>query len=425
MKSRFFKLFACVGSIAVLCMQSSPAEAIFASVKATGMAATCIAYPQDSLVAAYNPAGMAFIGNRLDIEGAWIHDTGRGRISGNDSALAPLVNHSFKGMKTKDVYPVGFGYNRSYCLCGFDVSLGFVLYNRNFQKTTYTKPLVLLGTSKPGLEYINQTFAPVISVKFCENHSFGIAINRQIQRFKVKGIEKFDNLIGSIKPGHVTNREYSYSFGWMPTFGYYGQWTDCLSVGVTYQPETPMKRFHKYSGFLAHRGRLNIPRKIGAGIAYRITPCITVAFDVEQIHWAPIHSLRNKLLHNGNIEQLGSKHGPGFGFRDQMYYRVGIDWQIDPCWCVRMGFRHARAPFKRSQTTVNLLLLDCVEDFLTFGATWSPACNHEISALFAWGFHKKIHGKGQTIPDTPTLGGGKVNVSEQKYALGLAWGYCY
>lgn len=419
MKLRFLKTLTYLGCALSFCLQHSNAEAIFASVKATGMAATCIAYPQDAVVGAYNPAGMAFVGDRYDIEAAWVHDRGRAHVSGNLSPLAPLVNGSFNGMRTKDVVPVGTGFNKTFCLCGWELSAGWVVYNRNYQKTTYTKPAVLFGTSNLGLEYLHETISPMVSVRLFECHSLGISLNYQVERLKVNGLENFDNPLRTTRPGHVTNKGYNYATGWGFTIGYYGQWTDCLSVGLTYQPMTEMSRLSKYKGFLAHHGRLNIPPKYGAGISYKVLPCVTVAFDVEYIQWDRVKALSNKLLHNGALELLGAQHGPGFGFRNQTYYRVGADWQINDCWVVRAGYRFARAPFPKSQTTVNLLTLDTVESFATVGATWSWDCQHEISGLFAWGFENTISGRN-VIP--VQFGGGNVKLKEQKYALGLSFG---
>lgn len=427
MTLRFINIFSCIGLTLALCMQSSTAEAIFASVKSTGMAAACISYPLDSLVGAYNPAGMVDIGNRFDLEVGWVHDKGHARVKGNLSPFAPLVNGNYNGMRTKDVYPANFGLNKVFCLRDWEVSAGLILYNRNFQKTTYTKPFILLGTSNLGLEYVNETLSPCFAVKFLKRHSLGLSVNYQIERIKVNGIENFDHPVlppplppGSIDPGHVTNRGYNYATGWGVTLGYRGEIYNGLFIGVTYQPETGMSRLNKYKGFLANKGRLNIPRKIGAGISYRILPCVVLAFDVEHIQWSKIRALHNPLLHDGVVEPLGSKNGPGFGFRNQWYYRVGANWQIDDCWSVRIGFRHANTPIRKTQTAVNLLTLDTVQDFATIGATYCINCRHEISAMYAYGFEHEVKGKN-SVP--ASFGGGEVDLKEQKFALAVAWGW--
>jgi len=419
--NRFFlNFFLSIGILTTFFLQPSKVEAIFASVKATGMAAACISYPLDTLVGAYNPAGMSDIGNRFDLEAAWVQDWGSAAIRNNVLDYGRL-NKVYDGMRTKYVFPVGFGLNKIWCLNDeWQIATGIVLYNRNYQKTTYKHAVPLFGTTPLGLEYLNETVSPMISIQWCGSHSLGISANYQVERIKVNGLQNFDLPYVSIAPGHVTNRGYDYSTGWGFTVGYLGHITDCLSIGITYQPETSMSRMNKYKGFLAHKGKLNIPRKIGAGISYLITPCFAIAFDVEQIHWKPVKALSNPLLHKGMLEELGSANGPGFGFKDQWYYRLGIEWEVDECWTIRAGYRHANSPIRDSQAAINMLTLDAVEDFITVGATWNYNENNEISFVFAYGFENEIHGK-EAIP--AEFGGGDVHLKEQKYAVGLAWGY--
>jgi long-chain fatty acid transport protein len=430
MKLRFITTLACFGMIGSLCLQPAQVEAIFASVKATGMAAACISYPLDTLVGAYNPAGEIDIGDRFDLEGAWVNDRGSIDVRGNQfpippGAPVPPINGHANGMRTKNVFPADFGFNKSWCFGdNIELSTGLILYNRNYQKTSYSQILTLFGTSHAGLEYVNETISPIVAVGWC-GQSLGVSANYQIERLKVNGVQNFDHPPapgipgGTVDPGHVTNRGYDYSTGWGFTVGYLGHFFDCLNIGVTYQPETSMSRLNKYKGFLAEHGKLNIPRKIGAGISYRFFSCVVLAFDVEHIHWKPIKALSNQLLHDGELELLGSRHGPGFGFRDQWYYRVGADWQINECFAVRAGFRHANTPIRKTQTAVNVLTLDTVEDFITVGGTWNISECNELSIMYAYGIEKTIHGKN----DVPaSLGGGTVKLSEQKYALGLAWG---
>jgi len=403
--------------ITTLFLHTSQVEAVFASAKSTGMAATSISYPIDSLAGAYNPAGIAVVGDRLDVEAAWVRDTGHGSVHKN---LLSIANGSFEGMKTKDAYPVGFGLTKTWNLgCDLDIAAGVIVYNRNYQKTTFGKPLILFGTSRPGLEYINETISPIIAVKIYDSHTIGISANYQVERIKVNGLQNFDNIFRSIAPNHVTNRGYGYANGWGATIGYFGQITNCLSIGATYQPETKMSRITKYKGFLADRGKLNVPQKIGFGIAYKILPCLAVAFDVEHIRWKPIKSLSNPFP---AVERLGEVNGPGFGFSNQWYYRLGMEWQIDESWTARIGYRHANTPVRKSQTAVNLLTLDTVEDYLTAGLTWAFNCSSEITIVGAYGFENEVKGKN-SIP--LAFGGGEVNIKEQKFAVGLAWGWKY
>ena len=87
-----------------LTCQSLAAET-FASVKGMGMGHTGAVYPQDTLCAAYNPAGMVFQGNRADIECTWYQRQGNISVAGSilaggngtysaSRAIISLVPHS-------------------------------------------------------------------------------------------------------------------------------------------------------------------------------------------------------------------------------------------------------------------------------------------------------------------------------------------
>lgn len=431
-------LAATMAGVMGLCAITSQAEAIAASVKTFGMAATGVAYPLDALAGAYNPAGHVEIGDRLDLGVHWVHERGHATIKGN--ALAPpfpVLNGKYQGFKTKDFYSPDFGINKRLGCCD-EWAVGLVIYNRNFSKTTYNRPFPLFGTSNPGLEYLHETITPVLAYKLNECHNFGIGVNFMVERLKVNGLENLArspsalNPLGSIHPTRVTNKGYDYSTGWSFILGWQWHILDNLTFGLTYQPKTPMRKLKKYEGFLS-RGRLDIPPMYSAGIAWNVWDCVTVAFDVQRYQWDQIRALHNPLLHDGRIELLGSRHGPGFGFRNQTFYRVGIDWRLTEDLSVRAGFRHGNAPIRRSQTVVNQLTLDCVEDFVTAGATYQLNCANEVSAYFAYGFEKKIKGKNSIPPGIPIVnpfipfgfGGGEADLVEQKFAFGLAWGWNY
>lgn len=408
-----------VGAALGLLCQTSTAHAVIASIKSTGMAATAVAYPQDALCAAFNPAGNAEIGDRLDFGVTWSHDRGRAYVSGN---RLPAANGSFNAYKTANFYSPDFGVNKTFgCDCQY--SVGFITFNRDQSKTTYNTAFPLIGTTHLGLEYVHEQLGPVFAWKIHDCLSIGLSVDIHIQRIKVNGVQNFDNPLFSANPGHVTNRGYSYSSGCGVTIG--AQWhvLPCLTIGAAYQPQTSMRKFKKYDGFIAQDGKFNIPQRWFAGIAWRFLPCATIAFDIEHDRWTDINALHNPLLDNGQLNQLGSRHGPGFGWRSQTYYRVGIDYALTENIIVRAGYRHVNSPIRRSQTVVNQLTLDTVRDAVTVGGTYIINDCYEASTFFAWGFRHRINGKN-SIPGFP-FGGGEADLKQQKYALGVSFGWNY
>lgn len=422
---------------------SGSADALLASVKTLGMAATGIAYPQDALAAAFNPAGAVEICDRIDIGFTWAQDKGHSRIHGNElpeqilAFLGGPVNGTFNGFKQSNAWNPDFGINKRLG-CDNEWAVGLVVFNRNYQKTTFDKPFVLLGTSNPGLEYINETASAVIAYRINECHNIGLNINLQGERLKVNGLEHVGNPLfpglQTVHPGHVTNKGYDYAFGWGVTLGWQWHITDCLTFGLTYQPQTSMTKLKKYDGFI-HKGKLDVPAIYSGGIAWRFCDCATIAFDVQHYDWNGVRNLHKPLLHTETVdnvevevlEPLGSKNGPGFGFRSQTFYRLGIDYNINCDWTIRAGYRYGNTPIRPSQTIVNQLTLDTPENFFTCGFSYRPNCNNEISGFFAWGFEKTIKGK-HSIPEgfPPNgFGGGECDLTARKAAVGISWGYYY
>jgi long-chain fatty acid transport protein len=407
-----------LGTFAAILCQSSEAEALAASVKTFGMAGTGVAYAQDALAVAYNPAGMAWVGDRLDLGIHWAHDSGKTKIHGN---LLPTTNDTYHAYKTKNFYSPEFGVNKTFgCECEW--SVGLAVYNRQQGKTTYNKPFGLIGTSNLGLEYVHETISPVVAYRLNDCHSFGITLNCMVQRLKVNGIQKFDNAIFSSHPGHVTNKGYDWSVGFGTTLGWQWKVFDGFTLGLTYQPKTSMPRFNKYKGFLAQKGKFDIPQVFSGGISWRFVDCATICFDVQYYDWAQIKALHNKLA--GGLaelaqDKLGTSKGTGFGWKSQTFYRVGLDFAATEDLILRVGYRHVNANTKKSQTVVNQLILDIVDDYATCGATYRINCDQEVSAYFAYGFKNKIKGNG-SIP--ASFGGGESDIEAQKFALGLGWG---
>lgn len=413
----YSKIIFCILSFTIL-LFSTQVEALIGSTKATGMGAVGQAYPQDALAGLFNPAGITDICDRVDVGVTWIHDEGFSRISGN---LVPGVNGRFGAYRTKNFFSGDFGINKRLCVRGWDVAVGFVVYNRNANKTTYSTEFPLLGTSDLGMEYIHETLSPIVAVRYCD-HSFGISLNYNIQRIKVDGLENFDNPFLSIEPGKVTNRGYSYSNGIGFTVGWKWDIMPCLIVGASIQPTCHMNNFGKYKGFLAQRGLLKNPAIVSAGVRYRFLPCASINFDVQYFAWNKIRSVHNPLEPNIFISRLGEENGPGFGWRSQWIYRIGADWDIDECWTVRAGMRLSDSPITRRQTAVNLLTDDTVGNYIMTGFSWRPFARSELSFYYAHGFKREIHGQ-DSIPET--LGGGEVDLVQHKDIVSGSIGFYY
>lgn len=386
-----------------------------ASVKALGMGSTGVAFPQDAIASAYNPAGINDLDDRLDIGAIYAYTIGKGKISLN---FFPEVDDVYNGTKTKEILLAEIGLTKT---LPYHLSAGLAIYNQDYVKTTYTKPLPIFGTSKAGLEYIHEVIAPALSWQFHPCHSIGLCANIHIQRFKVKGLENLDRSLVAAFPGYVTNRGYEYSSGVGLKLGWLGQLSSSLTLGATYQPKTTMRRFHKYKSFFPDKGIADIPSAYSLGVAWRPLDCLALTCDVEWVQWRDVRAYRNGAAENPILNRLGTKNGSGFGFRNQILYCFGCQLDLNECWTLRAGFRHSRSIVKSSSTSVNLLTLETIEDYISLGATYWLG-SQEISFFYAHGFENPIYG---TKPLSLLVGSGFVDIKQERDAFGLSWGYRY
>lgn len=396
----------------LLALWPSDGHAFFTSVKSMGMAGAVSAHPIDSLVAAYNPAGLAFVGDRWDLGLSWVNNWGRAAYSENDVVWGTFNSHH----SGNNLFIPEFGVNKYTCECQF--TWGFVIYNRSFYKTEYKYANPLFGTSKPGLEYMHYVAAPTGTLRFGCNHAIGVTIDFHGQRLKVEGLENYANDADSKHDSSVTNRGYDYSGGIGATIGWMSKVSDCVSIGISYSPTVIMSRFSDYDGLLADEGKLNIPQRYQGGVAIEMVNDFFVTFDIEFTKYNEIGALDHPLLPNFDRHRFGSDKGPGLGWMDQTTFRFGAEWKINEEFDARLGYVYHRNPIPSSQTLANTLIPNVINQYVTWGGSWRRACN-EFSFYGAYGFTNKEHGR-DSIPDS--LGGGEVSLQEQQWVAGFTWG---
>lgn len=381
------------------------------SSKSSGRGWTAMAQPQDTLSGAYNPSGLAFIGDRWDLGALYMRPDGTMTISGNED-----FNGTFSSHKDKNFFLPEFGINKDVCECY--MTFGLIGYNRNFAKTTYSSPIDIYGTSKLGLEYVQETLAPVLTIRFGGCHAIGVSVDFIFQRLKVNGLENFANPFFSEEPNRVTNKGYDSSYGITGTVGWTSIFDNWVFVGLAYQPEVKMTRFAKYKGLLPNKGEMNLPQRMMGGVAVRPIPCLTIEFDVEYVKWNDTKVFNNRLdLNFFDLPAFGTEDGVGLGWRNQAHFRFGIEYMPMDDLILRIGYSQARTPIKSSGTFQGALTANVVEEYITMGLTYHWDFCYEISTFYAYGFEQKVNGSIPVI-----LGGGDISLKGSSMLAGISIG---
>jgi long-chain fatty acid transport protein len=383
--------------------------------KAMGGAA--VATSENTMNAGTNPASLSNVDAGWDIGAEVFMPDRSATITGN---LNPAVNGDYDG-NGKDMFliPEG-GYKRQ---LNDKHSVGVVVYGNGGMNSSYNKPVPLFGTTNAGINLEQLVVAPTWSTKINENNSVGVSLNLAYQRFSATGLQNFTG--ASISPTNVTDNGNDASTGVGATIGWQGKLSPTVTAGVAYRSKTNMGKLDKYQGLFAEQGDLDMPAATTAGIAWQATPKTLIAADIQQIEYSKIKAMANDNSFLTAPTPLGADNGPGFGWKDQTVYKIGVKHQVKPDFAVLAGYNHAKNPLKSSQTQFNILAPATVEDHVTLGGEWKLNNKANLTAAYTHAFGKGVNGSGSIVPGANPLlgqqGGGEANLNMEQNAVGIAY----
>jgi hypothetical protein len=172
-------------------------------VKQQGQGGAGVAFPGDGLAGATNPAGLLFVGDRIDFGLTLFRPTRYGIIADNGGSDANVV---YDANRAKNFYLPELGYSH---LLRPNTALGVTLYGNGGMNTPYTVPIPLLGTSRGGVDLQQLFVSPTLAYKVDKHNSLGLAVNIAYQCFAAEGLQDFaapsPPYQVSSDPAHVTN----------------------------------------------------------------------------------------------------------------------------------------------------------------------------------------------------------------------------
>lgn len=403
--------------------------------KATGMGGAGVAYPQDAMATAYNPASMTEVGEaRLDGTLELFYPP---RAVVHDSALLPSNERSHD-----DWYPIpAIGAVLSNPATPYAMGMAVVgaglgtTYTQN--NGTMFRPNGITAYKNVGVFLMQMQMLPSLAFKIDENNSVGASLVIAMQTFRAFGLEAFSTLGFTSNTSQLTNRGYDWSLGGGYRLGWFGTYFDKkLNLGLTYAPKVDMQRFNEYRGLFARRGEFDIPESYMGGLAIKLTPKVDVAFDVERILWSKIPSIGNPGPDASNPSSFfplcpgtdksscltGGENGLGFGWTNQTVYKLGFAYKYAKDLTLRAGVNYGKSPIPPSQVLFNMLAPATVEKHITFGATWTQKDNNELTLAFMHAFKNTIKGPTVFGPNPGPVNGTNAAISMSQTSLSIAYG---
>ncbi len=424
--------------------------------KAKGMGGAATATTNDTFGGANNPASMVWVGDRLDI-GVDVFMPKRSASRQGSTGFGGAYNGTSESDSNIFLVPE-FGYNK---LINPNLSLGVTVYGNGGMNTDYSPGLnggagaqafapscqgapanILFGCGRLGVDLMQLIIAPTASYKINANHSIGVSPLIGYQRFKVDGLQAYDETLGfagggtfTSSQGNVTNRGYDDAFGWGVRLGWMGKFSDTVTVGAAYSSKIRMSEFNKYKGLFAEGGGFDIPENYNIGVAVKVTPQATVALDVQQINYSGVKSIANGVSNSllsmmagaypAAPNRLGDTNGSGFKWRNQTVYKLGVEYEYSKNFMMRAGYNYGKSPVRNDSiddVTFNILAPGVVEQHVTLGATWTLANKSELTVSYMHAFSNSVTGPSVTA----LLGvGGTETLKMKQDALGIAYSIKY
>lgn len=218
-------------------------------------------------------------------------------------------------------------------------------------------------------------------------------------------------------PLDSTNNGHENSYGFGARVGYLGEVLPNIFLGASYQTKVYMSELDDYAGLFAEQGDFDIPSNWTVGLAVKLSPALTFAFDVQQIYYSDVNAVGNPMLPNLMTSQLGDDKGSGFGWEDMTVVKTGVQWQSSPDWTWRAGYSISDQPIPNIEMPFNILAPGVIEQHATVGFTKKLGSNQELDFTVTRAFSNDVEGPN-TLDPAQTI---ELKMDQWEIALGYTY----
>ena len=394
------------------------------STKSVGMGGVAMAFPQDSMVSAVNPAGISEISTRFDAEATLFLPSAQATL-GDVNSKSRANEYLLPGLGLTMQLDNETSFNFSMVGAGG----GGSHYKQNLYDISANPPS---GTGNPhtndlGVDLMVMQMNPTMSQKISNNNTLGATLVLSVARFKAFGLGNFTQFTTSQTDTSLTDRGPEYSRGMGMRFGWLGKLPEMgLTFGAAATSKIYMSKFQNYSELFAEHGDMDTPANLGAGFALKATPKTTFAMDIIRTYYSKVRSIANpgpntsgNLFPTSKAENgLGEDGGLGFGWRDQTVYKLGVNHVLNSKWTLRGGWNYGKSPIDQNrEIAFNIVAPATTQHHATLGGTYKLYKDTELNFAYMHAFAFEQSG--------PTYIGnsGTIKMSQNSFGVGVGFGF--
>ncbi|WP_019589751.1 MULTISPECIES: OmpP1/FadL family transporter [unclassified Thioalkalivibrio] len=414
-------------------------------IKAKGMGGVGMAISQDAYAPGINPAGIAGMESRFDGALTYFRPERSYEVSGNPTVqpgqgfgLAPGEVES----DSKNFFIPSLGFVQQ---IDRDRSWGIAFLGNGGMNTDYpafenafcpgptgaggqTPPTGTTGPFCDGSAGVNLeqlAIIPTYAQKFADGRvSVGFSPIISYQRFEAKGIQTFADFGASDDPENFSGNGTDDSWGYGAQIGIQAEVAEGVHLGANYRSKIRNSDFDDYAGLFAEGGSFDIPSTWGMGVAWEVTPTVTLVADYQRINYSDVDAISNSgpsLQDLGAAAQgqpfFGTSDGRGFGWDDINVYKIGAQFELPNDWQVRVGYNRGDNPIDSDEVTMNILAPGVMKHHYTAGFTKSFGDQHELSFAAMYAPSNSVSGANAFDP------GQDIEIEMKQYELELGYSY--
>lgn len=388
------------------------------STRDSAMAGATTASPEDTSCLIKNPAGLVWIGNKIDLQYENIipHDV-KATFGGHvETALGGTTfgNAGVTDKSTIRYLPGGNG-GISYRIPGTDkhpISVGCGVFTMSGVAVNYPSSrlnTVFSGNYDKMVDLRSMRIAPGLAVAFNDQLSFGATANINIQALRTDMATS--RMVNNRYPQTAGGGDWDITAGGGFTLGLLYKFSKMLWLGTSFESKQWMGHHYKYKDSLPY---IDEPPVINAGLSFRPIENFEFTFDTRYINWTNIKVATQQPTSGG------------FGWMDQWVFATGGEYTFkdknkNDKLKLRLGYNYGRSPIQDHVVFANSLLPVIMEHHFTTGLSYF--LTKSLSLDVAWEHHFKAVRSDDGSGDTYSQYGVGTKVTAAAEVISVGMGY--